>query len=466
MGLLSWLTEGIGDLSGGSMPPGMFDGGIGPQGPGDIAPPQRPMPPVQMTGEDTNAPNFNMGQMPIRPPEADGMPAPPAGASMQPDPMADGMSLPPGLGKPGLPMGTDPMTAGGLIPNGPGLAPQPPPMARPPMDAAPPSGQPPGLMMRPGLNRRSTEPVPAAMTPAEGNSIYDSYKAAGGGGPVNIVGAGGGGPQAQTALGRALGLDANRESQIRGGLAAGLKSVGDSAGKSPMQAITSSAGATLEGGKKADDKTTEQQDKYLARAIAAKREGNTAEYNKNYLRYQIESTKARLEASKEKAASGKGSVMNTPEQLYLRAIGATNQDAGIKASASKVREVQKQFGVDSKEAKAAMTEHEKMIGTVRDGHLSTLGVDPAKVKGIGEKPGFSDKNPVKDFPKDPAAAQKAFDELPDGAYFVNPKDGRLLIKRSQQPTAAAPQQVSAMTPMMPPMPPGIAPSYESESEAA
>jgi hypothetical protein len=473
MGLLDWLTDGLGNL-GGSMPPGMFDGGIGPQGPGDIAPPQTPMPPMQMTGEDTRVPNFNMGQMPIRPPEADGMPAPPAGASVAPPNLAaDGMSMPPGMGPPisadgmSLPPGLgNPISADGMpAPNSMGAPGAPPPgvplpMPRPPMDAAAPSGQPPGLMMRPGLNRRSTEPVPATAPPMDTAGAVQSYQKAGG----NFAPLDGMNPQAKSIIGRALGLDPNTESQLRGSLAGGLKAAGNSAGKSPFQAFSSGAGEGMEGGKKADDKTTEQQDKYLQRAIAAKREGNTAEYNKNYLRYQIESTKARLEAAKEKAAgaTAKASVMNSPEQLYLRADRQAVSESG--ALKSQYEKTAQQFGADSKEAKAALEAYNKGVTSAREGLYGKLGLDPKKASEIGQKPGMSDKNPVKDFPKDPSAAQKAFEALPDGAYFVNPKDGRLLRKRSQE--QAAPQQVSAMTPLMPPMPPGIAPSYESESEAA
>lgn len=443
MGLLDWLTSDLGGLGGGGMPPGLSDGGMAPQGPGDMMPPSMPMPPVQQIGEDTNVPNFNMGQMPIRPPEAEGMPAPPALGSMQPNPMSDGLSLPPGLGKPGMPMGTDPMTAGGPMPNGPGLPPPPLPQPRP-VQAAGPAALPPNAAPTGGAGMPPGPPMDIA-------GAVDSYRKAGG----NFAPPGGeGGSTGRTILGRALGLDANRESQISGSLAAGLKAAGDNAHKPGLAAFAGSMGAGLEGGKKADDKTTEQQDKYLQRAIAAKREGNQAEYQKNYLRYQIEATKAKLEATKEKAA-GKDSVMNSPEQLYLRAIGATNQDGGLKILANKVREAQK-LGPDSKEAKAAQAEYDTAFAKVRDQHLGTLGVDPSKIKGLESKPGFSDKTPFKDFPKDPAAAQKAFDALPEGAYFINPKDGRLLTKKSaggQQGAAPGqPQQTSALSPPMPPMP--------------
>lgn len=426
MGLLDWLTSDLGGLgAGGGMGelPGAPMGGGSPPG----------MPPVQMTGEDMKPPGFNFGQMPIRPPEAEGMPAPPAGAMMPPpDPMADGMSLPPNLGPPPMPPGLDPMAGTGSGNNG-GLPPPPLPQPRP-VEAAGPAALPPNAAPTGGSGMPPAPPMDLA-------GVVNSARS-------------GGGSQAQTIIGRALGLDGNRESQIRGSLGAGLKSVGENANKPGLAAFAGSLGSGIEGGKKADDTTTAQQDKYLQRAIQAKREGNTAEYQKNYLRYQIEATKAKLEAAKEKA-TGAGSVMNSPEQLYLRAIGATNQDGGLKILANKVREAQK-LGPDSKEAKAAQAEYDTAFKQVRDQHLGTLGVDPSKIKGLESKPGFSDKNPVKDFPKDPSAAQKAFDALPPGAYFVNPKDGRLLRKKdaggAQGANPAQPQQVSALEPPMPPMP--------------
>jgi hypothetical protein len=279
--------------------------------------------------------------------------------------------------------------------------------------------------------------------PMDMAGVVDSYRKAGG----NFAPPGGERGQQGSPLGRALGLDPNTMERMRGTLGASLKAVGENAHKPGLAAFAGSFGAGMEGGKKADDTTTAQQDKYLQRAIAAKREGNQEKYQTNYLRYQIEATKAKLAASTAKA-SGKDSVMNSPEQLYLRGVGATNADGELKILAAKAREAEKLGSPEEK--KAAMDAYNKRRQEVLDGHLGRLGVDPGKVKGLESKPGFSDKNPVKDFPKDPAAAQKAFDALPEGAYFVNPKDGRLLIKKGMTP--AQPQQTSALEPPMAPMP--------------
>jgi hypothetical protein len=395
VGLLDWLTEGLGGGGSGGMPPGLSDGPGGPPPPG--IPPG--MPPVQT--------------LETAPPPAPPISGPQNHERMYPpgiDPMAAGGPMPNGPGLP-MPTGGDPITTGGPVPNGPGL---PPglggnPAALPPA-AAPTggTGMPPGLP--PGMPMNIAPPVGAPPAPQTGG----------------------------TALSRAMGLDSNTARQMGGSLAAGLKAAGENSHKPGLAAFAGSAGSAMEGGQKTDDKTFAQQEKYLARAIQAKKEGNDEVYRTSMLQFRIEEAKANLALEKEKMAKGgSGSVVNSPEQLYLRAVGATNQDAGIKISANTVKEAQKQFGPDSKEAKAALAEHEKRIESVRAGHFQTLGIDPKSVKGLESKPGFSDKNPVKDFPKDPAAAQKAFDALPDGSYFINPKDGRLLTKKSAGGAAAA-----------------------------
>lgn len=417
MGLLDWLSEGIGSAMGGASP-------------GASAP---------MVNATNNY--QSPGSSPLGPEEMS-----PQMVPQQPPMMAPPAAPPPPAPSPGpLPQGGDPMADTGSGNNG-GLPAAPFPQPRP-VEAAGPAALPPNAAPTGGSGMPPAPPMDMA-------GVVNSYRKAGGNFQPPDEARGGGQSQAQTMIGRALGLDGNRESQIRGALGAGLKSVGENANKPGLAAFAGSMGSGIEGGKKADDTTTTQQDKYLQRAIQAKREGNQEKYQTNYLKYQIEATKAKLEATKEKAA-GANSVMNSPEQLYLRAIGATNQDGGLKILANKVREAQK-MGPDSKEAKAAQAEYDAAFAKVRDTHLGTLGVDPSKIKGLESKPGFSDKNPVKDFPKDPAAAQKAFDALPDGAYFINPKDGRLLTKKAagggQAPNPAQPQQQSGMMPPAPPMP--------------
>jgi hypothetical protein len=461
MGLLDWLGDSLGSGSG----QGDIISGGNPMQP--APPPTQPMFDQQgiQIGEEPrrHVPSLPTGAMPPQmsmdmagdPLKTDlggGM----QGAGPQPypqgtDPMTAGgpPPYPPGLDPmraggdpgsgPGLPFapGTDPMTAGGTPGPGPGL---------------PPPSLPPGIPVPAPRPQAAIPPNAAPATGVDPQAAIESYRRAGG--TMMDPGRGDiGPPQAQTALGRALGLDPNREKSVFGAAAEGLKSVGENYKKPGLAALSGSAGSALEGGNKADDKLADQKDKALQRAIAAQREGNHAEYQKNYLQYQIAATKEKLALAKEKQASGTASVMNSPEQLYLRAVGATNQDGNLKIANNKVTEMRKQFGADSKEAKAATAEYEKLYKEVRDGHLKTLKVDPGQIKALENKPGFSDKTPYKDFPKDPAAAQKAFDALPEGAYFINPKDGRLLTKKGATAQAAVPgQQQSGLTPPLAPMP--------------
>lgn len=364
MGLLSWLTDGVGsDMGGGGMPPGMYPGG------GEI-----PTPPVQQTG-------------------------------------ADGPPLAP------LPPGGDPMTAGGPPPNGPGLPPPPAPMpmARPPgadAGALPPNAMPTGGSLPPMPPQDATIVPPDAAAPST----------------------------AKTFLGRALGIDGNRESQIRGSLASGLKSVAANAHKPGLAAFAGSAGAGIEGGKGADDKTADQQSKYLKEAIAAQQVGDTGKLNIARTRLALAQAKAA-----EQGKDTKNSVMNTQEQLYLRGLGQVNADGKVKASLAQLRAVQTQFGADSKEAKAALASHNDLIDGTKKQVFGTLGVNEKDAAKIGQQPGFSFEKPFKDFPKDQTSAQKKFDELPVGAYFINPKNGGinpkdgtpwLLIKQPPKPPAA------------------------------
>lgn len=404
MGLLDWLNEGIGSDSGSSMkiPPTMLTG----------------TPPVQQTGADAPPlPN------PMTSDIGGGM----QGAGPQPSP---------------FPPGTDPMTAGGETPNGPGLPPSPQvpmPMPRPPGADAGPAALPPNAAPTSG----------AGMPPGPPLSLV----------PPNAAPSGfrqnGVGP-----LGRMLGLDANRASELSGSLAKGLKSVGDNWNKPGLAAAAGSAGASLEGGNEAGNKTIDQQQKYLAQAIAAAKSGNETALNTARTRLAIAQAKTAEDGDPEKSAltvartrestararkleadgsGGKSSVVNSPEQLYLRAIGATNSDGKLSLLKNAYIQASKDGQQDTPAAKAAKTAYETAYDETRDQHLKTLGVDPKIASKIGKQPGFSSDNPV---PKEGLTKEK-FDQLPPGSYFVNPADGRLLIK---QPPAGANPTPAASSP--------------------
>jgi hypothetical protein len=269
-------------------------------------------------------------------------------------------------------------------------------------------------------------------------------------------------------IGRALGLDRNTARTLSGSLASGLKSVGDNVHKPGLAAFAGSAGSAMEGGNSADDKTSEQQTKYLQQAIAAAKAGNEGALNIARTRLAIAQAKtaeegdpaktelnaartrlATAQATKIEADGGKsGSVVNSPEQLYLRAVGATNSDGKLSLLKNAYIQASKDGQQDSPAAKAAKKAYEDAYDETRNAHLKTLGVDPKVAQKIGKQAGFSADNPI------PSAGltQEKFNALPDGAYFINPKDGKLLIKQPRAGANPAPA-ASSPAPPAPPMPP-------------
>lgn len=392
MGLLDWLTDGAGSAMGGSSPP-----------PG--------MPPMQDPGT------------------------------------SDAMNPPPQVGDGGPPPSMLPPPAS-----------VPMPMARPPA-ADDPAALPPNAAPAIGTD--------LALPPNAAPSLAPPPSTASG------------------PLGRMLGLDRNRESQVRGSLGAGLKAAGENAHKPGLAAFAGSMGSGIEGGKTASDKTTDQQQKYLTQAIAAAQAGNTAALNIARTKLALAQAKAaeegdpakselttartrlataqarkleeggedalktartrlataqatRLEEGRDK----KDSPINSPEQLYLRAIGATNGDGKLSLLKNAYIQASKDGQQDTPAAKAAKKAYEDAYDQTRDAHLKTLGVDPKIASKIGKQPGFSADNPV----PSTGLTQQKFDQLPVGAYFLNPKDGRLLIK---QPPAGANPPPAASSPAAP-----------------
>lgn len=429
-GLLDWLSEGIGSSMGGSMSPLPQADNL----------PTRPPPPVQQTGPD----------MPL-PPGADPMTAggpTPNGPGLPYAPGSDPMTA----GGTQFPPGMDPMTAGGSPPNGPGLPPLPQvpmPMARPPGADAGPAALPPSAMPTSGTG----------MPPGPPTSLMPPNLAP----PLAPAGGGANGP-----LGRLLGLDRNTEGRMRGSLGAGLKAAGENMHKPGLAAFAGSMGSGIEGGKGADDKTTDQQTKYLTQAIAAAKSGNENALNIARTKLALAQAKTAEEGDPEKTAltvartrestararkleegGGKASVVNSPEQLYLRAIGATNSDGKLSLLKNAYIQASKDGQQDTPAAKAAKEAYEKAYDETRDGHLKTLGVDPKIASKIGKQAGFSADNPI----PSTGLTKEKFDALPVGAYFVNPKDQRLLIK--QPPAGAnppAPAQSAAPAAAAPPVP--------------
>jgi hypothetical protein len=462
-GLLDWLGEGLigggGPTGGNPMMPGP-GGQMGEMNPmGDATGGKIPLPtaaPAPTGPLPAPMPFTNETGFPAQPPMPPAAgPYPTGGDPMQANP-------PPGPGP--YPQGGDPMQAMPGMP--PGI---PIPQARPPgadvgmnvtsgKDVAPlPGGgaQPP--LPPTDISARAGGP----MTPAEGRGIIKSYEGAGGNAFAPAA-PGDGASTAKTIIGRALGLDGNRETQIRGALGAGFKAAGNSSGKSPMQAFASGAGEGMEGGSKSDDKTTEQQDKYLGRKIAAKGAENTELNGASTRELNMARTKLALEQAKMTKEAGvagyggKASTANSQQQLYLRGQALANNDPEVKLAKSTYDGLIRQgYPPDSKEVKAAADAHKALVEAKKNEHMGALGLKPDDVAKMGKQPGMAKDNPV------PAAGltKEKFDALPPGSYFVNPKTKEVLVKKGAPAPAAganpqaAPQQ--GMTPAMPPAPPAV-----------
>jgi hypothetical protein len=354
MGLFDWLTDGIGSMGSGM-------GGGSEMAPPDLMPAGGPTPPL----------NFQRPEFAPPPPVA---PPPNAG------PYA---------------AGADPMTAGGDLGNGPGLPPQPPvpmPQARPAAADVP--AQPP---VPPGMMPGSPPPTVAPPGPGLGvgappdiggpdvNSAVRSYQGAGG----NFMpGPNGDNNPATGLIGRALGLDANRERSIKGGLAGGFKAAGNSAGKSPFQAFASGAGESLDGSQKADDKGYDQRLKALQLAVNAQRAGDTAEYNRNYASY----LGAKLKADTDKVSGGGKNAWNKPDsQKFIDASNALAKDPQVRASQKMLEQTAKD-GTPEQIAQAKAT-HDALIGEKQKMYLTGVGLNPQQIaKNIQTPPG-SRENP-------------------------------------------------------------------------
>ena len=359
MGLLDWLTEGIGSMGGSGSP----------------SPP--PMPPMQQTG-------------------ADGPPATPPLTFQRPEFARD---------RP-MPQGTDPMTAGGDTPNGPGLTPPPVPMPMP---------RPPGA-------DAGSAALPPAATPSSGTGMPP--------GPPTSLAPGLPGPSAPQGgpLSRMLGLNPNPMRTVVGSLGAGLTAAGNSAGKSPAQALFSGAGASLEGGQKTDDKTLEQQQKYLAQAIAAKQAGNTELSNQYLNMYRIAQTEKLKQDALDKANGTDAKTgINTPEALYLSAVQRTNADPRLSLLRDQVR-----AGTAPANAPQLMSE---MRDKILKEHMGNLKLSQKDADKVAKQPGMSMENPIK--PK----SQADLDGVKPGQWVVGP-DGQAMQKKVKpavgSPGAATP----------------------------
>lgn len=399
MGLLDWITDGGGSLWSADAAKQPFVGATnGYGGPGGdappMAPPQQPPPmaPPQAPAQPPMTGDFDQNGLP---PPGPGMPSAPPSAPM--------------------PQGTDPMTAGGAPGNGPGLPPPSPPMPQPRPAGAPPAPgaipppppeQPPGAPM----NLAPTDPnqpvkypgmgLDAAKFPPPNESGFSPPNMRGGGGILS-----------------ALGVGQDNANRMRGSVGAGLKAAGDSAGKSPMQALAGGAGSAMEGGQKASDTNNKQTIDYLNAAIKAKAAGDTASYNTNYTKYLA----AKLKADTDKAASGNAKG-DSPTQLYLSAVRATNSDPSLKGYNDAIRAAR--ASGDTAAIAKAQADLETAKAGIMNGHLGRLKLDPQTAAQVAQQPGMNPGNAI-DAGKQGITEKNIAEKLQPGQYYRNPKDGQI-----------------------------------------
>jgi hypothetical protein len=212
----------------------------------------------------------------------------------------------------------------------------------------------------------------------------------------------------------ALGVSDQNAKRFRGALGAGLKAAGNSAGKSPMQALTGGAGEAMEGGDKSADKNTDQTLKYLNAAIAARKADDTAAYNTNYTKYLA--LKLKQDTDKVSGAA------NNPNSLYLAAGRLTNSDPALKGYNDAIRAAR--ASGDTAALAKAQADLEKAKTDIMNGHLGRLGLSPQQAAQVAQQPGMTVGNAI-DAGKQGITEKNIAEKLQPGQYYRNPKDGQI-----------------------------------------
>lgn len=443
VGLLDWLD---GALGGGAKPP-----------------------PVQMTGTDAPpipnpamtdiaggmqgagpAPPYPQGTDPmtagLKPPTPDPLPTQP----MPPAQPLDAPPVPPFAqgGDPmqaspaPMPQGGDPMTGTGSGQNG-GLPAPPLPMARPagagaiPTMATPPTPPGPPMQIAP--------PIAPGVDPA---AALQSYRAAGGTDGFQAPPTGPAGIPDQQGRGgflsRALGMSPDQANKMQAAIGAGLTAAGNSAGKSPMQAIASGAGAALEGGSKEQHQNTKDAQGYLTQAIAAKKAGDDAAYKTNYTQYLAAKLKSETEKTASKDAAGNKN--DSPTQLYLSAQRLVQPERN--AINKQIAQMQKDGAPPDQIAKAK-AEGEAAVQAKLNDHFAAVGIHPQTAAQLAQQPGMTEKNPI-DGKAMGLTKENAAKKLQPGQYYTNPSDGKLYqYKGAEKKSGATPSVKSTPEPADP-----------------
>lgn len=368
-----------------------------------------------------------------------------SGAGLGNDSMNAGMQPP--MPPPPLPMGGDPMAAGGITPNGPGLPPPPDPtggVAPPPIPL--PTARPPEAPQLADAGAGVPPPVPpagAGMPPAPPSLP---------GAPMSLAPPGG---AAENPMLRSLGGPATPEMAARanatrgmiGGIGAALTAAGNSAGKSPGQAFFGGAGAGMEGGQKATDKGYDQRLKSLQLAVAAQAQGDKAGYNKNYADY----LSAKLKSDTDKVAGGKSNAWNKPDsQKFIDAQRSVSQDPQVDAA----NKMLVKMDPSDKAFPAAKAEFDALVAKKQQQTYAVMQLSPQTIAAMNGNPPGTPQNPHVVMNK-----QDFETYVKPGQAYKNPADGKIYVRKGtgQGKDAEAPaEQAAPSAPVAPGPMPGTA----------
>jgi hypothetical protein len=236
-------------------------------------------------------------------------------------------------------------------------------------------------------------------------------------------------PGATGLLGRAFGLDANRERSVKGALGAGLKSVGENWNKPGLAAFAGSAGAGIEGGQTATDKGYDQRIKALTLAVSAQSAGDKAAYNKNYAAYL--SGKLKNDSEKATPDAKKGAWNKPDSQKFIDAQIALARDPEIHASQKMLEGLQKSSDPGDPNLQKAVAAHTALIAQKQKMYLSGVGLNPDQVaKNMANPPGTPQNPHV-------VTSKEDFDTyVKPGQAYKNPADGKIYIRKDPAATPA------------------------------
>lgn len=331
--------------------------------------------------------------------------------------------------------GADPsMGLGGAPQPTPPMVPMPRPApGMPQAAAAPPPVPPPGVAPPPPQASRAAT---AGVGPAGAVSRYPQQT-------IAPQPAGAQGPWMSGVFGK----DPRLAAQIAGSLGAGLKSVGTNWNKPGLAAFAGSAGSALEGGQKGDDD-------FFRKTKEAKTEA---------LAYAAAGDKSKLNDALVKLREAQAVGIRDHGTMTSRASDWRNSDTGKlqMADAAAEKEIEsfrkgnetRQKNPDPVEQKKWQDDFAAKSKEIRENAYKRYGFTPEsaeKTKKLGT-PALNDKGVIdikatQDQAFKPGSLHEFNAIVPVGGYFINPKDGQLRRRTSEQPPPAdAPGGILSVT---------------------